>query len=299
MSFFSSYCKVGSASCDRDDTATEMATAEMMRHETMRLMTYTKWPSSSSQDPARLAEAGFFYTGSGDRVKCAFCLGVLKMWKLDDIPLTEHQSHFPYCRFLQGKEVGNIPLSQGNPKEVAETTYQGRGNSHALVPCCEIQGSVLPNAHTSTEEALAGTSGLPLKPPQDIILPSEALNTLSNIQNKAPSEVPSPFEVPSPPIVPDFTREVHRLATFSKWPEESTVSPEDLARAGFYHEPQDTKPDRVKCGYCRGKVYGWQAGDDPWMEHARCFPTCPYIRLCLGEEMLQDITAYMVESGSC
>lgn len=307
MSYFSSRCVDGCTDDDEGDTASEMATAEMMRHEARRLMTYTKWPSSSPQDPARLAEAGFFYTGSSDRVKCAFCLGVLKTWNQEDIPFAEHRSHFPYCRFLQGKDVGNIPLRQTGTEEVTETTYQPNGNTHAFVPQsasdpqCGLLGDILPVSHTPAETSLAGTSALPSKQMQ--VIASESVQnmlqhntvetgcTLPHIQNQAPSEAPPP------PVVPDFTREVHRLATFSRWPEESTVLPEELARAGFYHVPQEAKPDRVRCGYCGGKVYGWQAGDDPWMEHARCFPTCPYMRLCLGEEMLQDMTAYMMESG--
>ncbi|XP_067657828.1 baculoviral IAP repeat-containing protein 7-A-like [Haliotis asinina] len=80
----------------------------------------------------------------------------------------------------------------------------------------------------------------------------------------------------------DYTREATRLDSFSRWPLNVAQTPETLARAGFYHLPCKEKPDRVKCAYCRGKLYNWASGDDPWIEHAKCFPTCPYIRLCFG-----------------
>ena len=33
-------------------------------------------------------------------------------WEEEDFPITEHRSLFPECPFIQGQEVGNIPLSQ-------------------------------------------------------------------------------------------------------------------------------------------------------------------------------------------
>ena len=37
----------------------------------------------------------------------------------------------------------------------------------------------------------------------------------------------------------------NRLASFKDWPEELEMKPEELAEAGFYHDPVDVLADRV------------------------------------------------------
>lgn len=64
-----------------------------------RLKTYSNWPKSMSQKPMALAEAGFFYSGFGDRVCCFFCGLGLKDWRCDDIPWKEHVMWKSSCHF--------------------------------------------------------------------------------------------------------------------------------------------------------------------------------------------------------
>lgn len=58
------------------------------------------WPISMPQRPAELAEAGFYYTGTGDFVLCFACDGGLKKWRPDDDPWTEHARWFDECEYL-------------------------------------------------------------------------------------------------------------------------------------------------------------------------------------------------------
>ncbi|XP_048449288.1 inhibitor of apoptosis protein-like [Rhincodon typus] len=60
-----------------------------------------------------------------------------------------------------------------------------------------------------------------------------------------------------------------RLQTFLRWPVRNFIQPEQLSRAGFYYVGQN---DDVKCYYCDGGLRSWEAGDDPWVEHAKWFP---------------------------
>ena len=83
---------------------------QRMRSEEARLMTYTRWPNHAAVSPDDLARAGFFYTGSNDRVQCAFCENVLRNWEAGDNPTFEHRRHFPRCRFVLGQDVGNVPI---------------------------------------------------------------------------------------------------------------------------------------------------------------------------------------------
>ena len=51
-------------------------------------------------------------TNRPDLVRCVFCGQYVGNWEEEDFPITEHRSLFPECPFIQGQEVGNIPLSQ-------------------------------------------------------------------------------------------------------------------------------------------------------------------------------------------
>jgi baculoviral IAP repeat-containing protein 7/8 len=73
-----------------------------------RLMTYTSWPTCLSQRPQDLANAGFFYTRWGDRVKCFYCDGGLESWETDDVPLKEHKKWFSGCAFVKLKSEESI-----------------------------------------------------------------------------------------------------------------------------------------------------------------------------------------------
>ena len=68
--------------------------------------------------------------------------------------------------------------------------------------------------------------------------------------------------------------EQSRERTFGKWPAGKQPTAKDLARAGFVY---CNDRDRTQCVYCLGVVSGWKETDDPWREHARLFPICPFI----------------------
>ncbi|XP_048485566.1 death-associated inhibitor of apoptosis 2 [Plutella xylostella] len=65
-----------------------------------RLATYTTWPVDRTQTPQDMAEAGFFYTGAEDQVRCFYCDGGLGKWEAGDAPWREHARWFPHCGFL-------------------------------------------------------------------------------------------------------------------------------------------------------------------------------------------------------
>ncbi|KAH8234869.1 hypothetical protein KR032_004627, partial [Drosophila birchii] len=69
--------------------------------ESARLRTYEAWPRNLKQKPHQLAEAGFFYTGVGDRVRCFSCGGGLKDWDDNDEPWEEHARWLSQCRFVK------------------------------------------------------------------------------------------------------------------------------------------------------------------------------------------------------
>ena len=69
------------------------------RHQTF--MESENWPGERIEaDPTLMADAGFYYLGDSDRVKCWYCNGGLKNWERYDDPWMEHAKWFPLCEYL-------------------------------------------------------------------------------------------------------------------------------------------------------------------------------------------------------
>ncbi|KAM6454075.1 baculoviral IAP repeat-containing protein 7 [Liasis olivaceus] len=88
------------------------------------------------------------------------------------------------------------------------------------------------------------------------------------------------------PEYPYMETEGDRLMTFENWPSYAPVSPELLARAGFFYTGQQ---DYVRCFYCDGALRNWEQGDDPWTEHARWFPRCAFLLQSRGRDFINHI----------
>ncbi|XP_052240924.1 uncharacterized protein LOC127851280 isoform X2 [Dreissena polymorpha] len=77
-----------------------------------------------------------------------------------------------------------------------------------------------------------------------------------------------------------------RLDTFISWPPNLSQRPEQLAAAGLYYTGVD---DHCRCFACDGGLRKWEPGDEPWIEHCRWFPACPYAREVKGDEFINLI----------
>ncbi|CAG2162698.1 unnamed protein product, partial [Oppiella nova] len=66
--------------------------------------------------------------------------------------------------------------------------------------------------------------------------------------------------------------EANRLKSFDNWPHDF-ISIETLANAGFFY----LEGDLVQCAFCRGIISNWQQGNEPYAEHLKHFPLCPFI----------------------
>ncbi|KAI4877908.1 hypothetical protein NFI96_017404 [Prochilodus magdalenae] len=83
-----------------------------MRREQDRLDTFQNWTVTTIA-PAELAKAGFYYLGQGDRVACFSCGGQLSNWEPGDRAVSEHQRHYPNCRFVRGDRADNVSIATG------------------------------------------------------------------------------------------------------------------------------------------------------------------------------------------
>lgn len=68
--------------------------------KTARMDSFRHWPPGTTQTPGQMIQAGFYYTGQGDLVRCFSCGQGLKNWDPDDDPWIEHARFFPDCNHI-------------------------------------------------------------------------------------------------------------------------------------------------------------------------------------------------------
>lgn len=110
-----------------------------LQKEGVRLMTYKSFPNSSPASALRLAQAGFFYTGEGDKVKCFCCGTVYQGWRPGDRPQDIHAAIAPSCPLVRGQDSSNIPLPEFS--RVQNTAnHDGPSLSERAVDTLELDG---------------------------------------------------------------------------------------------------------------------------------------------------------------
>lgn len=85
--------------------------------EAKRIETYEDWPKSIRQKSLELSDAGFYYTGKGDRVCCFSCGGGLKDWEENDDPWEQHGMWYGKCEYLKLMKGSNFIQQMAHKKE--------------------------------------------------------------------------------------------------------------------------------------------------------------------------------------
>ena len=95
-----------------------------------RLSTFFErfWPVSLNQDNFKMAEAGFFYSGFGDIVICAFCGLSLNKWLPNDDPITEHIKFNQDCKFVRLFQDKNSNTNRINLNSISSSLFNLRKN---------------------------------------------------------------------------------------------------------------------------------------------------------------------------
>ena len=95
-----------------------------------RLSTFFErfWPVSLNQDNFKMAEAGFFYSGFGDIVICAFCGLTLNKWLPNDDPITEHRKFNQDYKFVRLFQDKNSNTNRINLNSISSSLFNLRKN---------------------------------------------------------------------------------------------------------------------------------------------------------------------------
>jgi hypothetical protein len=117
---------------------------DRLRRGTVRLRTFHDWPPTVAASPTVLARDGWFYTGQFDRVRCAFCRGVLRNWVAGDEPSAEHRRHFPDCPFVREANINNVRREEELLGDAVVTPVGDDRGSDAVVVgrVAEVRGAV-------------------------------------------------------------------------------------------------------------------------------------------------------------
>lgn len=128
--------------CPRQDAAhPSYATRES------RLESFSSWPLHIKLRPEILSDAGFYYTGKGDKTVCFQCGGGLKDWEENDDPWKEHARYFSKCTYLIQK-MGRDFINEVLGKSVLQV-----GASSSMV---EAEADNAASALSSFEENTLG-----------------------------------------------------------------------------------------------------------------------------------------------
>lgn len=106
-----------------------------MQHEEDRLLTYIDHcPEEVVRQKTTLANAGFFYTGCGGVIQCAFCNGEIHFKKIGSQPVENHAKFFPTCQFaMQRLPFRTAPVEDGC--ETANIETDAKRQNHAVGRC--------------------------------------------------------------------------------------------------------------------------------------------------------------------
>lgn len=133
-----------------DECGCVIGSRKIPRYTTVedRFATFLDWPISMKQKPKHMAQAGFYYTGKGDKVICYSCdLGIHK-WIESDDPWFEHARHNPRCGHViqeKGREfIQNVlekvaRIQEQEKKELSNPTKKTEPNEALLCAVCKTQ----------------------------------------------------------------------------------------------------------------------------------------------------------------
>ncbi|GFO17516.1 baculoviral iap repeat-containing protein 7 [Plakobranchus ocellatus] len=205
-----------------------------------------------------------------------------------------------FTNSIVSQGTGNLenssPISSGSAIQSSTLANQ------SLTPDTPANQSSTPAVsanQSSTPAVSANQSSVPNVSANQSSCPDESADqswTLAVSANQAPP--PAATEKSSHPTYHDlgiivdrpkryeYAVRQKRLETFRDWPADHHLKKEDLADAGFYYAGYG---DCARCFFCGGGLRNWDDDDDVWVEHARWFAKCAFIRQKLGQGFVETV----------
>ncbi|VDI16851.1 Hypothetical predicted protein [Mytilus galloprovincialis] len=278
---------------------------DSMSIEMLRIYSLRNFPRKINISMIRLARAGFYSTGNSTETICFRCGVIYRDWISGDDPMHIHRHLSPTCDLVSnGDGRDNIG------EELQNSRRQERGEGQSSNPNDISIGNVsLPSnenigllnnvtskqyhhyvSHINPSARNFDHHDTVRGEPTEISIPriqSHESNTYTHsnkISNSNCNINSQNMSTKNDSPASDFERNCTNNQ--AGWPGYLNQTPRAMALAGFlfagYH-------DYTRCFHCGGGLRNWEAGDDPWVEHARWFPQCGFLQLNKGENFIQAV----------
>uniref|UniRef100_I3KLZ9 E3 ubiquitin-protein ligase XIAP n=1 Tax=Oreochromis niloticus TaxID=8128 RepID=I3KLZ9_ORENI len=272
-----------------------------------------------------LAQAGFFYTGESDRVRCFSCNMTVDNWYRGDRPVDKHMQFSPSCMFLTcvhrtsfnqnsntaviSEEVGDMEYRLRTGEVVDEATYpifphmrneearlrtfSSWPNSAPVRPRDLAQAGFFYVGQGDKVQCFCCGGRLNGWEPGDTAW-SEHSKHYPNcyfILGHDVRNIPIQTGVEEDASNNQRANDPASMQSFEARRASFAgvwhpVDHERLARAGFY---STGRGDAVLCFQCGGGLNNWQPEEDPWVEHAKHYPGCSFLLANKGPEFVNSI----------
>ncbi|XP_062601932.1 baculoviral IAP repeat-containing protein 3-like isoform X1 [Saccostrea cucullata] len=263
-----------------------------MNLELIRLRSFHNFPSSNSVSTLKLARQGFYYSGESDKVICFACGFQKSNWRKGDDVHAIHRTASPACPLLNSCSTSNVQIN-GNQVNgfddqciSRETNSQGAGheNLHTNKPAPNTlkNNGVVQHTERNRNDLQNGS----IQNHSTSITQRDQLTRARAQQEKINAFIREldPLGINfDRPKYPSYAVLAVRISSFADWPSSINQTPRDLAMAGFLYAGYG---DYTRCFFCGGGLRNWEPGDDPWVEHARWFPKCAFLRQNKGDEFV-------------
>lgn len=140
-----------------------MSSDRMFTTPSSREISFQNWPSSLNQKPPTLADAGFYYIGISDHVKCFTCSLGLRDWEDADCPWKEHAKYSPSCSFIRlakGDEFIQMAARelQLQRQESLGDSYQNSYHEE-VIPMSTVSSTYISTSGSSPEDSFQPAPG--------------------------------------------------------------------------------------------------------------------------------------------
>lgn len=128
--------------------------------EANRLKSFEDWPKAMKQKPQQLSDAGFFYTGKGDRVACFSCGGGLKDWEQSDDPWEQHGMWYEKCEYVKlvkGTQFIN-KLEEKKRQQLAKSEENELKSSREHLSCSNDTNKSVHNLAESSKDKVSSNA---------------------------------------------------------------------------------------------------------------------------------------------
>ncbi|KAL9917201.1 death-associated inhibitor of apoptosis 2 [Glossina fuscipes] len=297
-------------------------------NEEARLRSFVSWPANTPVNPRQLAECGFYASGPFLEAECNWCHCRISNWEYGDVVERRHRIVSPQCEFITNRSCcGNVsmqlPTDGDSSQPLSSSGVVNQSSDQRNFPDLMIESNRLatfknwPNPNISPVSlAKAGFFYLNRSDEvkcvwcKGVIAQWEKQDNAFEEHRRFFPDCPRVQLGPliemasdgirdlgiqqiSPPKNSKYSSLDARLRTYNNWPIPDIQKPVALAEAGLYYQEVD---DQVRCFHCNMGLRSWEKEDDPWFEHAKWYPQCPFVRLVKGNTYIQQVQDLMKQS---